>query len=141
MFRDDHHLARCCRALCARMRLASAWTLDGPSRVAFDVRDGRSPLSSGERTIVRAAWSIWNGDGGRTLAELGILDVAHTAAIFELVLAATTSTTAIDAWAFADPEASDSDHCSDQERQKPSNRLDPRASVVTPTGLEPVLLA
>ncbi len=99
MIGDDELLARVCRALCARVRLASAWTLKGPTPLAIAVRDGRSPLSHGEQVMLRVAWSMWSGEGGLTLAELvQVLDVEHTRVVFDLVLAAMTDGRAVEAW-------------------------------------------
>lgn len=102
-FRDDEQLARCCRALCARVGLAHLWAAgrgdSGPMLGALDVRDGKSPLSSGEQLIVLAAWSFWSGSGGLLFADLmTVLSHDHLDAIFSLATAVSLGSESVDAW-------------------------------------------
>jgi hypothetical protein len=71
MLRDDQQLARACRALLATVRLDRLWTEDGPTPEASRLleADG-APLSSGQRAVLLAAWTFWNGSGGLKLAEI-----------------------------------------------------------------------
>lgn len=71
MLRDDQELARACRALLASVRLERLWMEDGPTPEAYRLleADGGS-LSSGQRIVLLAAWTFWNGSGGLKLAEV-----------------------------------------------------------------------
>jgi lipoyl-dependent peroxiredoxin len=71
MLRRDQQLARACRALLATVRLERLWTDDGPSPDAFRLLEADGgPLSSGQRIVLLAAWTFWNGSGGLKLAEV-----------------------------------------------------------------------
>jgi hypothetical protein len=101
MFRDDRQLALVCRALCTRAGVPDAWTVDGPGALAFDVREGRGPLSSGQSVLVLVAWAFWNGEGGLTLARvLDVLDGEHVRALAALLVARSDGGDAVDvdAW-------------------------------------------
>lgn len=100
MFRDDRQLASACRALLATARLERLWTLDGPTAEASELLEANGgPLSSGERVMLLAAWSFWNGSGGVTLAEvLERLDSEPTEALCFLVMAAKYGADAVDDW-------------------------------------------
>jgi hypothetical protein len=69
MLRDEQRLARACRIFLATARLERLWTDDGPTPEAFRLlqADG-GPLSSGQRVVLLAAWTFWNGSGGLRLA-------------------------------------------------------------------------
>jgi hypothetical protein len=100
MFRDDHQLARACRALLATVCLDHLWSQDGPTSRARDLleRDG-GPLSSGERVMLLAAWAFWNGSGGLTLAEvLERLDAEPAEALCFLMMASKYGADAVDDW-------------------------------------------
>ena len=100
MFSSDEQLARVCRAVCSRARLAELWTSDGPTVQATDLleRDG-GPLSSGERMVLLVAWSIWNGSGQVTVGDvLRQLDGVSLTMLGKLMLAAGQGGGAIDAW-------------------------------------------
>ena len=71
MQRDDQRLARACRALLATVRLERLWTEDGPTLEAVRLLEADGgPLSSGQRIVLLAAWTFWDGSGGLTLAEV-----------------------------------------------------------------------
>jgi Ohr subfamily peroxiredoxin len=89
MLRDDQQLARACRALLATVRLEGLWTEDGPTPEASELLEADGgPLSSGERIVLLAAWTFWNGSGGLRLAEvLEQLDADPMEALCFLVMA------------------------------------------------------
>lgn len=102
-FRDDVQLARVCEALCRRIRKGTCWVTEPhPSATTFaiDVLEGKVGLSHGERLIVLAAWSFWNGgDHKLPFAELTeTLSYDHLKAIFSLALAQARGPGFVDAW-------------------------------------------
>ena len=100
MFRSDAQLARVCRAFCGRARLGRLWTEDGPTDEAMAVleNDGGA-LSSGERIVVLIAWSLWNGQGRVTVADvLHRLDSTSLVMLGKLLLAVAAGGSTIDAW-------------------------------------------
>ncbi len=100
MFRSDAQLARVCRAFCARARLGRLWTEEGPTDEAMALleSDGGA-LSSGERAVVLIAWSLWNGQGHVTVADvLHRLDGTSLTMLGKLMVAGARGSEAIDAW-------------------------------------------
>lgn len=96
--RDDRQTALVCRALCSRVGLHDAWTIDGPSPAALAVLEGRSPLSSGQQVVVLVGFALWNGEGGLTLVRLlDVLDGDNLRALADL-LVALHNADAVDAW-------------------------------------------
>ncbi len=100
MFRSEGQLARACRALCAQVGLRSLWTSEGPSERAVEILEANGgPLSSGERIVVLAAWSIWNGSGNATLGDaVHRLDDRNLVALGSLMIAVASGARAIDGW-------------------------------------------
>ena len=100
MFRDDHQLARACRALLATVRLETLWNDHGPTLDATELLESNGgPLSSGERVVLLAAWAFWNGSGGLTLAEvIERLDGEPAEVLCFLVMASKYGADAVDDW-------------------------------------------
>ena len=100
MFRDDQQLARACRALLATARLERLWGDEGPTPHPSELlATNGGALSSGERVMLLAAWALWNGSGGVTLAEmLERLDVDTAEALCFLILASKYGGDAVDDW-------------------------------------------
>jgi hypothetical protein len=100
MFRNDRQVARALRVLLAPLHLGALWTEDGPTDRATELReeDGAT-LSSGERTMLLAAWAFWNGNAPtlRFDALLG-LDNANTEALCSLLVVITQDEAAIEEW-------------------------------------------
>jgi len=98
-FRDDQQIAACCIVLCRSVRLASAWTLNGPTLFALNVRDGKTGVSSGEGLLVRMAFDLWNGEGGVTFSRMiDSLDGVRMRMVAGLLAACATSSAAVDGW-------------------------------------------
>jgi hypothetical protein len=93
MLRADQQLARACRALLASVRLERLWTEDGPTPEASRLIEAPGGvLSSGQRIVLLAAWTFWNGSGGPKLAEvLEQFDSDPMAALRFLVMASRSS--------------------------------------------------
>jgi hypothetical protein len=91
MPRADKQLARACCALLATVHLERLWTEDGPTPEASELLEADGgPLSSGERIVLLAAWTFWNGSGGRRLADiLEQFDADPMEALCFLVMAST----------------------------------------------------
>src|SRR5262245_52613589 len=71
MPRADKQLARACRALLATVHLERLWTEYGPTPEASELLEADGgPFSSGQRIVLLAAWTFWNGSGGRRLADV-----------------------------------------------------------------------
>ena len=100
MFRDDRQVARALRVLLAPLHLGDLWTDTGPTDRAVELReeDGAA-LSSGERTMILAAWAFWNGSAPtlRFDALFG-LDNANTEALCSLLVVLTQDEAAIEEW-------------------------------------------
>ena len=99
MFRSDAQLARVCRAICGRARLGRLWTPAAPTDEAMALLESDGgPLSSGERIVVLIAWSLWNGHGQVTVADvLHRLDGRTLVMLGKLLLAVASGGSAIDA--------------------------------------------
>ncbi len=106
MFRNDLQTARALRVLLAPLHLDHLWTDEGPTARAIELleQDG-GPFSSGERTMILAAWALWSGKAPtlRFDALLG-LDNANTEALCSLLVVLTHDEAAIEAW-ITRPEA------------------------------------
>lgn len=106
MFKSDRQIARAIRVLLAPLHLGDLWTDAGPTESAVELReeDGAA-LSSGERTMVLAAWAFWSGNAPtlRFDALLG-LDNVNTEALCSLLVVVTQGEAAIEEW-IARPEA------------------------------------
>lgn len=63
------------------------WTSEGPTPNAFAVLEGRMSLSDGERTLVLAAFDLWNGHGDLRFQKLMLLDTLNTKRLCTLLLA------------------------------------------------------
>lgn len=108
MFRNDQQIARAARVLCGRLpRLRDAWTEEGPSSEALALMEANGgPLSSGERAMLLAAFTFWNGardekTGQGRLAFVDVLDALdgeHMRCLAELMIAAADGADAVDAW-------------------------------------------
>lgn len=106
MFSNDRQVARALRVLLAPLGLGDLWTDAGPTERAIELREADGAvLSSGERTMVLAAWAFWNGNvpSLRFDALLG-LDNANTEALCSLLVVITQGEAAIEEW-IARPEA------------------------------------
>lgn len=106
MFRDELQTSRALRVLLDTIHLGHLWTDEGPTARAVELleQDG-GVLSSGERTMILAAWAIWSSHGPtlRFDALLG-LDTANTEALCSLLVAVKQGPEFIEAW-IARPEA------------------------------------
>jgi hypothetical protein len=99
-FRDEAQHAAVCRALLARVDLGDLWTDAGPTAraLALLAEDGGG-LSSGERTLLLAAFALWNNHRELRFAELlRHLDDDNLKTIGELLAAISRGPDAIDAW-------------------------------------------
>jgi len=106
MFRNDLQTARALRVLLAPMRLGSLWTDEGPTARAVELleQDGGA-FSSGERTMLLAAWALWSGNSPTLRFDALLrLDNANTEALCSLLAVITQGDAAIEAW-IARPEA------------------------------------
>jgi hypothetical protein len=76
------------------------WTTTGPTTEAIEILEAHGgPLSSGERIVLFAAWSFWNGADNATLADVIYrLDDSNLRAIATLMLALAQGGHAIDQW-------------------------------------------
>lgn len=109
MFQNDQQRARVCRAILMSARLDSwgagnkrgeLWTDDGPTTLAISLleRDGGG-MSTGERIMFMAAWSLWNGDGTCTLHDVAFrIDGNNLRCLSTLLLAINEGSQAIDDW-------------------------------------------
>ena len=97
MFRDDAQRLRVARALLERVDLAHYFNEYGPTDFALS-QLATAPLSSGELTLLRAAFDVWNGHGQLVFGRLMALDAPSLRAIGSLLVALGTSSDAIDAW-------------------------------------------
>ena len=100
MFRDDRQVARALRVLLAPLHLGDLWTDTGPTDRAVELReeDGAA-LSSGERTMVLAAWAFWNGSAPTLRFDALLrLDNANTEALCSLLVVLTQDEAAIEEW-------------------------------------------
>jgi hypothetical protein len=89
--------------------MAELWSSQGPTDEAMALleTDG-GPLSSGERMLLMIAWSIWNGRGHVTVADvLHRLDGTSLVMLGKLLVAAGRGGDSIDAW-LAETEGSPS---------------------------------
>jgi hypothetical protein len=100
VFSSEAQLARVCRALCERVRLDGMWTETGPTDTAIALMEANGgPLSSGERIVLLAAWSVWNGHDGARFADVVYrLDGRNLVALGTLLVAVASGGAAIDAW-------------------------------------------
>jgi hypothetical protein len=82
------------------VRLGRLWTDDGPTREALDLLDSDGgPLSSGERIMLLAAFTFWNGRRSLSLAEiLETLDVEPSEMVCALLVAVKRGPDAVDDW-------------------------------------------
>jgi hypothetical protein len=106
MFKSDRQISRAVRVLLAPLHLGDLWTDDGPTDRAAELReeDGAS-LSSGERTMLLAAFAFWGGNAPTLRFDaLLALDDANTEALCSLLVVCTQGEAAIEAW-IARPEA------------------------------------
>lgn len=102
-FRNDQQISACCQVLLRRNGLGWAWSLNGPTPRGADaiekVLAKESPLSSGEKLMLRVALDFWNGDGKATVGDMvAIFDNENLRAIATLLAAASLGPTAIDGW-------------------------------------------
>jgi hypothetical protein len=76
------------------------WMASGPSpRALAFVRSGGGPLSKDERTLLLAAFALWNGQGGIQLAEVvEQLELKAAERLCSLVVAIKRGAKAIDDW-------------------------------------------
>lgn len=101
MFANDIQLARCCRALCERVRLIGMFTESGPTKQAVKLyQDNGGYLSSGETVMLMAAFAFWNSSNdklslGRILA---VLDNSHTVALASLMAAYAGGAAEVEKW-------------------------------------------
>ena len=105
MFRDDAQTCRALRVLLGTLHMEHLWADDGPTDRAVALHEaGGGPLSSGEKILLLAAFSFWNGKSGVMLDDvLGTLDRGATEALCSLMVAASRGAAAVDAW-IARPE-------------------------------------
>ena len=76
------------------------WMASGPSpRALAFVRAGGGPLGNGERTLLLAAFALWNGQGGIQLTEVvEQLELKAAERLCSLVVAIKRGAKAIDDW-------------------------------------------
>jgi hypothetical protein len=76
------------------------WMASGPTPQALAfVRAGGGPLAGGERILLLAAFELWNGRGGISLAEVvEQLELKPAERLCSLVLAIKRGAKAIDDW-------------------------------------------
>lgn len=107
MFRDDRQIAAANHVLCSFVpRLRGAWTPEGPSPQALKwFEENGGPLSSGERVLLLASFSFWNGGHGadglgklRFTEVLDSLDGEHLRRLAELMIASAEGASAVDSW-------------------------------------------
>ena len=106
MFRDELQTTRAIRILLAPMRLDDLWTDEGPTARAVELLEQNGgAFSSGERTMILAAWAFWNDRASplRFDALLG-LDDANIEALCSLLVVAGRGPEAIEDW-IAHPES------------------------------------
>jgi hypothetical protein len=99
-YRDEAQHAAVCRALLTRVGLGDLWTDTGPTPRALELlaEDGGG-LSSGERTLLLAAFALWNNHRGLRFTELlRHLDDDNLKTIGELLAAIARGPEGIDAW-------------------------------------------
>ncbi len=100
MFRDDDQLAAAIGVLLSSApRMGRFWTKSGPTPEAVDLCAARGgPLSPAEGALLLAAFDLWNGEGGITLARL--LDVGGDPleTLGSLLATMTRGYEAIDEW-------------------------------------------
>ena len=97
MFRDEAQRLRAVQVLLARWP-GRFWDADGPTHEAFEVRDGCSPASGGEKVIVGVAWALWNAEGDTPVSDLLRLDPEMLGSVAGLLAAMSQSAQAVDAW-------------------------------------------
>lgn len=97
VWRDQDQAARACDALCSRLRAGRLWQDGGPTARAEQLLEMRR-LPAIEKTLIRIAWSLWNGRGEVGLSELLELDESNLRSVGLLLAAMATSPAAIDGW-------------------------------------------
>lgn len=88
-WRNEGERARACRTLLETVRKGDLWTSRGPTDEAERLRDavGGSYLTRYERVVLLAAFALWDGSGGLTLAEiLDELDEHTSISLCQLVI-------------------------------------------------------
>lgn len=103
MFRNDTQRGAVCKTLLGRINQGHLWD-SRPTEEAILALEGRRNLSSGELTVLKVAFDIWDPTGCRaSIGEvLSNLDRPHQEAIYMLLLAINTQVDpkglAIDHW-------------------------------------------
>jgi len=97
---DDKQRALACRVLLATVGLERLWTRSGPTDEAFTLLAvGAASLAASERVMFLATWTMWNGSGSVTLAELvDHLEGEAIDVLCFLVMASKYGPEAIDDW-------------------------------------------
>jgi hypothetical protein len=99
MFRSEAQQCQAIRVLLGSLNLQHLWTEKGPTKQACDYLES-SPLSHGERVLLRCAFDFWNGEGKVLLYRdlLGVLDSARLESVLTLASAANAGQEAVDHW-------------------------------------------
>jgi len=99
-FRDEAQHAAVCRALLARGALGDLWTDAGPTARALALLEEHGAgLGSGQRTLLLAAFALWNNSTELRFAELlRHLDDDNLNTIGNLLVALSRGPDAIDGW-------------------------------------------
>jgi hypothetical protein len=115
VFRDDAQAARALKTLLATLGLDHLWTLTGPSPDAVALRGtvngGAGALSPAQRTLLGAAWALWERKTRVTMVSAPMppagvrfdeviqhLDCRTCNALFSLVIAFLEGPRAVDTW-------------------------------------------
>lgn len=100
-FRDDRQACIAVKTLLDATELPALrglWTTLGPSKSACELLESGA-LSSGELTLLRVAFDIWNGQGGAKVADLvHKLDSRRLHLVTSLMLAMSAGAERVDDW-------------------------------------------
>jgi hypothetical protein len=99
MFKGEAQQCRAIRVLLGSLGMERFWTEKGPTDLALDYLEG-SPLSSGEKILLRCAFDFWGGDGNVLLYQdlMGRLDEERTSLVLTLAMAVNMGPAAVDDW-------------------------------------------
>lgn len=100
-FRDDRQACVAIKTMLDATNLPAIrglWTTMAPTKRAFELLDS-GELSSGELTLLRVAFDLWNGEGGAKVADLVHgLDSRRLHLVTSLMIAMSAGADQVDAW-------------------------------------------